>query len=204
MRAWIAPFMIAALAGCASRPVPPDWQLDARHALQASVSAYLEGSDRIADVEMARTRRALAATARPDLLARAELVRCAAQVASLVLVPCTAYENLAVDAAPAEQAYAAYLYGRATPATAALLPVQHQGTALAGIADPLARLVAAGALVQAGRLRPEDLALVVDTASQQGWRRPLLAWLGLQQKQALAAGDAADAERLQRRIDLLR
>ncbi len=192
------------LAACASRPVPPDWQLDARNALQASVGAYLKGQDRIADVEMARARSALGATARPDLLARAELVRCAAHVASLVLVSCAAYDVLAVDAAPAEQAYAAYLYGRSTQATVALLPEQHRGAALADIKDPLARLVAAGARLQTGPLRPEDVALAVDTASRQGWRRPLLAWLGLQQKQARAGGDVVAADRLQRRIDLLR
>jgi hypothetical protein len=43
----------------------------------------------------------------------------------------------------------------------------------------------------------------VDTASAQGWRRPLLAWLGLQHQRALQAGDAEAAAGLQRRIDLV-
>ena len=42
-----------------------------------------------------------------------------AQVASLQLQPCTAFEPLRADAAPPEQAYADYLAGRATPAQAA-------------------------------------------------------------------------------------
>lgn len=204
---FLFPAMLA-LAGCASKPVPPDWQLDARGALQTSVAAYLEGNDRIADVEMARARRAVAATGQPGLMARTELVRCAAQVASLVLAPCTAYQALAVDAAPAEQAYAAYLYGQPMGAGTALLPEQHRGVAagqagaLQAIGDPLARLVATGVLLQAGRLGTQEAALAADTASAQGWRRPLLAWLGVQQQQARTAGDAAEVARLQRRIDL--
>lgn len=206
MKVLLAASMITLLAGCASRPVPPDWQLDARNALQASVGAYLEGNDRIADVEMARARRALAATARPDLLARAELVRCAAQVASLVLVPCAAYEVLATDAALPERAYAAYLYGLS--ADPAPLPAQHRGVAagqnIADIEEPLAKLIAAGVLLQRQSLSDTDLSTAVDTASGQGWRRPLLAWLGVQQQRARVAGNLTEVQRLQRRIDLMR
>jgi hypothetical protein len=43
----------------------------------------------------------------------------------------------------------------------------------------------------------------VDTASARGWRRPLLAWLKVQQQRAQAAGDAEAAASLQRRIDLV-
>jgi hypothetical protein len=43
----------------------------------------------------------------------------------------------------------------------------------------------------------------VDTASEQGWRRPLLAWLGVQEKRASDAGDSETAARIRRRIDLI-
>ena len=67
----------------------------------------------------------------------------------------------------------------------------------------MSTLVAAGVMLQRGTLSPAVLAVAVDTASAQGWRRPLLAWLGLQLKAAEAAGDAAEAERLRRRIALV-
>ena len=76
------------------------------------------------------------------------------------------------------------------------------GAALAAVSDPLARLVAAGALLQAGRITPAEIGVAVDTASEQGWRRPLLAWLGVQQQRAQAAGDAAAVERIRRRMAL--
>jgi len=42
----------------------------------------------------------------------------------------------------------------------------------------------------------------IDTASDQGWRRPLLAWLGVQAQRAEAAGDAQEEQRIRRRIAL--
>jgi len=39
--------------------------------------------------------------------------------------------------------------------------------------------------------------------SSQGWRRPLLAWLGVQLKRAEQAGDSETAARLKRRMELV-
>lgn len=199
------------LTACGSTPPPPDWQVSAQGSLRDAVAAYLEGNDRVADAEFARARADIARTGRVDLLARAELVRCAARVASVVVEPCTAYQAVAADAAAPERAYAAYLAGKWQGLNAADLPAQHQPllasaapvSALQAMADPLARLVGAGALLQAGRLPPEGFVLAADTASAQGWRRPLLAWLGLQAQRARDAGQADEAARLQRRIDLV-
>ena len=74
---------------------------------------------------------------------------------------------------------------------------------LSAMADPLSRLVAAAVLVQAGHGNPAVVAAGVQAASDQGWTRPLLAWLGWQLRQARAAGNAELARRTQARIDLL-
>jgi hypothetical protein len=42
----------------------------------------------------------------------------------------------------------------------------------------------------------------MDTASAQGWRRPLLAWLNVQAQRAEQGGDSEEAARLRRRIAL--
>ncbi|MES2718457.1 MAG: hypothetical protein V4795_22000 [Pseudomonadota bacterium] len=209
------------LAGCASGPPPPDWQLAARSALDQAIAADLRGDARTATLEFDRAHAQLASTGRPDLVARAELLRCAARVASLVLGPCEGFERLRADAAAPELAYADHLAGRLAPASAALLPPAQQAVAAAiaspgsaaadaaaagilqAVADPLSRLVGAALLLQANQAGPAVITLAVDTASAQGWRRPLLAWLGLQRQRAEVAGDAAAAGRLQRRIDLV-
>jgi hypothetical protein len=210
MRRWLAAGLVVLLAACASQPRVPDWQMNAHDSLERYVAAAMTGNERVAAAEFARARAELASTGAAALVARAELTRCAVLVASLVLDPCAGFEALGVDAAPAERAYADYLAGRVTPPQVALLPPQHRAVAsgtggaadLPPIGDPLARLVAAGVLFRTGRASPDVLAAASDTASAQGWRRPLLAWLGVQLRRAEAAGATQEVQRLQRRIAL--
>lgn len=55
----------------------------------------------------------------------------------------------------------------------------------------------------AGRLSPAGVATAVDTASAQGFRRPLLAYLTVQAKLAEKAGDSASLATIRRRIELV-
>ena len=200
------------LQGCSSRPVVPDWQLSAKSASERFVSAYLTGNMRIEALEFEKARQALSSTGRPDALARLELLRCAARVASLVLQPCAGFELLRADASLADLAYADYLEGRGTAQNAALLPTAQQRLAAAAptaqasvmlaMDEPLSRLVGAGVLLRTGQASPAALAQAVKTASAQGWRRPLLAWLGVQVLRAEQAGDTDEAKRLRRRMDV--
>ena len=204
---------LAVLAGCAGKPPAPDWQLNAYSASDRAVQAYLDGRQRVESAEFARARSEIARTGDAAQLARLELLRCAAQVASLDLAPCTRFDALAQDATPTERAYARYLAGRADPADVALLPQAQQAAAragpeqtaavIAGQSDPLAQLVAAGARFARGQASPQLVQLAVDTASRQGWRRPLLAWLGVQEKLAEGRGDEPEAARLRRRMAIV-
>jgi hypothetical protein len=202
------------LAGCGNNPPVPDWQMNAKNGIDRATAAYMEGNARVEAAEYKRAREALSSTGKIDLIIRAELTQCAARVAALVFEDCAGFDKLAQDASPADRAYAAYLAGRATASDAALLPAQHQPVAAAAsdaaaasavqaITDPLSKLVASGVLLRAGKASPPVLADAVDTASAQGWRRPLLAWLGVQSMRAEQAGDNAEAQRIKRRIDLI-
>lgn len=213
------------LVACASTPPPPEWQSQSFAALKSYTTAYLSGNTRVAEVEFERAKAQIARTGRPDLMARIELLRCATQVASLVIRPCAGYDALAQDAAPAEHAYARFIAGRWATLQAAQLPMHYRALVtqtqarqdanpeleantpiqnkLNQIEDPLARLVAAGALIQREPLSGADIDLAVETASDQGWRRPLLAWLGVQLKRQQTIGNAEAAEGIQRRIDLV-
>lgn len=197
--------LVFLLAACGSTPKPPDWQLEAKGSMERSVAAYLEGNARIDAAELARARAQLARTGRADLLGTAELLHCATRVASLVFEPCAGFENLRVDATPEQVAYANYLRGQARPQDMALLPAPQRalatgGAGTPGAADPLSRLVAAGVLLQTGQVTPAVITQAIDTASSQGWRRPLLAWLGVQAQRAEQGGDVEEAARLKRRI----
>lgn len=203
--------LVLLLAACAGKPKAPDWQMNAHGALERYVDAYMTGDSRVETAEFMRARDELARTGDAGLVGRAELTRCALRVASLVFEPCVGFDALRVDAAPAERAYGDYLDGKALPRDAALLPPVHRAVAapaadsasMKSIQDPLSRLVAAGVLFRTGRATPDVLQLAVDTASAQGWRRPLLAWLGAQARRAELAGARQEAERLRRRIALV-
>lgn len=202
--------LLLLLAACANAPTAPGWQAGAHDGLQRFTASYLKGESR-ADGEFDAARAQLASTGRPDLVARAELTKCAVAVASLVMEPCDGFERLRADAAPAERAYADYLAGHVTPAEVPLLPEQHRAAAsgredpgvLQAIVDPVARLVAAGVMLRMGRASPQTVQTAVDTASREGWRRPLLAWLGVQLQRAEHAGAKDEAGRIRRRMTLV-
>ena len=177
-----------ALGGCAGGAPVPDWQLNARDAVNAFERHYLAGDTRLAEQEFARAKAEIARTGRGDLLARAELVRCAARVASLEFDDCPGFEALRADAGAEEVVYAEYLSGRRERAAAE---------------DPLSRLVVAGVHLRSGTATPAEIAGAVDIASAQGWRRPLLAWLGVQAKRAQELGDREEAARIGRRVEMI-
>jgi hypothetical protein len=177
------------LSACGGGPTAPAWQSSAKSSLDAFQQAYLRGDTRVAEAEFALAKRELASTGNAALVARAELLRCAARTASLEFDDCPGFEKLRADAGPEELAYADFLAGRATRAAAD---------------DGYARLISAGVEFKSGKASPQTIAAAVDIASAQGWRRPLLAWLGVEEKRAEAAGDAAALERIRRRISLVR
>jgi len=176
------------LSACSGSPVPPDWQLNSRSALTAFQSHYLNGDTRAAGLEFDRAVAELRSTGRGDLVARAELVRCATRAASLEFDNCPGFEKLRADAGPEELAYADYLAGRAERAAGE---------------DALSKLVSSAVRLNSSKITPPEIAAAIDLASAQGWRRPLLAWLGVQVKRAEAAGDREAAERLRRRIEIV-
>jgi hypothetical protein len=176
------------ISGCAGGPPAPAWQANAKYSLDSFQQAYLRGDTRVAEVEFERAKAELGSTGNAALVARAELVRCAARAASLEFDSCPGFEKLRADAGTEEISYAEYLAGRSPRAAAD---------------DAFSRLVFLGVQFNSGKANPENIAAAIDIASAQGWRRPLLAWLGVQEKRAEAAGDREALERIRRRIALV-
>lgn len=216
---WCAMAVLGAtLAACSQKPPAADWALNAESASERATMAYLRADQRVQALEWGKARAEVERTASPQLLARLALMRCAVEHASLQWNACPAYQALAVDADPQEQAYARYLQGQPLSAQQiGLLPAAQQPVARAllggdgaaalaavkAVAAPLSRLLAASVLLRAQGASQALLAEAVDTASAQGWRRPLLAWLLLSARQAEQAGDVETAQRLQRRVRVL-
>jgi len=191
------------LAACTHQPPPPDWLLTARSAGEQHARLYLEGRDRLAQSQLQTARTAVSRTGNASAMARIELHACAARIASLQPPACPEFQPLADDAGQAENAYFRYLTGQLAEGDLALLPAAQQAawrnpSSLSDITDPLSRLLAAAVLLHAGRLPPAASQIAIDTASQQGWRRPLAHWLQLEEERLNRAGDAAAAAAMAR------
>lgn len=208
-----APLFLLFLAACSSAPPPPDWKLNAVHLSEHAQTRWLEGDAKAADLALDKMRGEIAKSGRVDLLARAELAACATRAAALDFAPCPGFARLAAQADAKDQAYARFLGGDWTGLDGHDLPAHYAGVvnareaaaanqAAREIKAPLPRLIAAALLFKSGRADPATLTAAVDAASEQGWRRPLLAWLGVQLQRAEAAADATAVERLKQRIAL--
>lgn len=205
--------VVFALCAACSHTTVPEWEERAHDGFEQYLHSYFAG-DRSADRDFGKAMDALASTGKLELRARGELIRCALATAALDFARCESWEALRSDAAPRDRAYGALLSGALDSVDAQALPPQYMALAeardasgrkeaLKRIEDPVSRLIGAGALFRSGELSPEGIALAVDTASEHGWRRPLLAWLAAQAKIAETAGDAAALDRIRRRIDLV-
>lgn len=200
-------------AACGSPPPAPDWQLDMQNALDAYERHRLAGRLELAERDFVRALDSVSATGRPELVARVRLVRCAVASAALDFAACPQPQDVATEGGAEEQAYAAYLAGTWEGLDAARLPAAHAAvvkarddagrlSALRAIEATTSRLVAAGALLRRSALPPAGLDLAVDAASTAGHRGALLPWLGVQEKMAIAAGDAPRAAVIRRRIEV--
>jgi hypothetical protein len=200
------------LAGCATQPAP-EWQANAHSALQRATRAYLAGADRVATAEWRLAQTELARTAQPEQVFRGVVLNCAVHQSALQLHHCTPAHAVQQQASAADAAYVRYLSAAHQLSDVPLLPAAQQAVAaallagdvpnLASITDSLSRLVAASVVLQQRGPNPALLQTAVDTASAQGWRKPLLAWLQLQMQYAQQQGDTALVHQVERRIATL-
>jgi hypothetical protein len=69
--------------------------------------------------------------------------------------------------------------------------------------DPLSRLIAVSLMLARKQVDDDALTLAAETASEQGWRKPLLVYLKLLQNRVEARGNQQEAEKLRARIRLV-
>ena len=203
------------LTACGSGgPPPPDWKTDATDLIERYQKHALLGENSLAERYFQQAVMATGGAGRVTETARLWLVRCATRRAMLIDDACTEYAELAAIAPnAADQAYYQFITLRWETLDVALLHRQHQELVraalakrpetLSRIADPLARLLDASLLVMRQEADAGTLELATETASERGWRQPLLTYLKLQEAQAAAQGNAAEQARLKKRILLV-
>lgn len=202
------------LTACSGGPPPPDWKTDAADLIERYQKHALLGENTLAERYFQQAVGATGGAGRVAETARLWLVRCATRRAMLVDDACAEYAELAGSPPnAADHTYYRFLTLRWEALDVALLPGQHRdlvrapaakrSEALGRIDDPLARLLDASLLVMRQEADAATLTLAAETASERGWRQPLLTYLKLQQQQAAARGDPTELDRLSRRIRLI-
>lgn len=206
---------MALLTACGSGgPPPPDWKTDSADLIARYQKHALLGENIVAERYFQQAVSATGGAGRVNDTARLWLVHCATRRAMLIDDPCADYTQLTrIESNAANDAYFQFLTLRWDVVETSLLPTQHQSLVsalaqtraamLSAIDDPLARLLDASLLVMRQEADASTLSLATATASDQGWRQPLLTYLKLQQAQAAAHGNPAESARLALRIQLV-
>jgi hypothetical protein len=212
-------FPVLLLAGCGAKPAPV-WIAESHKQLETFKRDFLTSREpAITEIHFRRAVEEIKKGGDADLLGKAWLTRMALQVA--VREELEEGEYLKTEAAemvPANRNFYRFLKGDAATVDVSLLPESYRpfwvtlrngdaakaGVAVAAIEDPLSRLIASGLAVRHRLENDAILQIAVETASQNGWKRALLAWLEKLKSSHEAAGDAAKASAIQSRIDLMK
>lgn len=199
-------------AACSSQPAPA-WQNEGVAQLANFMQRYLEGDDRLANIHFEKALEQVSKTGDPTLVGRLYLTRCAVERAALVEAPCEEAARYAGD--PANDAYRAQITGGTAPAkdippqyrdldaALAARSVAKVNTALDDIDDPLSRCIAAGIAVSRDLFDAATLELAARAASEQGWKRPLAAYLTKLRDLYAAQGDRQKEQETRRRLDIV-
>ncbi|ARU31604.1 hypothetical protein CAP31_07850 [Sulfuriferula sp. AH1] len=212
MKTLFSLILLSTLAACSGGPTVPDWKIDTQTGIARYTQYYLEGRSKLAEASFAKSRAATAATGDIAAVAHLELVKCGVQTAAVDPSPCQAYTALAANATSAQDAaYYRFISGDWQGLNSADLPAQYaplvnKSTAddinplLQHINDPLSRLVASGVAVKRNQFNLKTLQIAADTAAAQGWRRPLLAYLLLEEKNTT---ESAQLQQIRTRIEII-
>lgn len=202
------------LAGCGGKTPPPDWKVDSSDLIERYQKHELRGENILADRYFQQAVHAAGSAGQVAETARLWLVRCAVRRASLDDDDCSEYVELAKFGTTEEdRAYYQFITLDWSGVDASRLP-KHYAALVAGAADkrhaqvaaidaPLSRLLAASLVVKRGEADDALLSLATETASAEGWKRPLLVYLKLAEKRASERQDEAALAAIQARIRLV-
>lgn len=213
--------IIFALFICAcwsAKPIPV-WKDKAYMHLDDYKTSFLAGKEESTEPHFIKARREIAASNDLGLLTIAYLTKYALHTASLENFDSSEFAKLyKLEPNPSDMAYCHLLKGNFTAVDMKVLPYRYAGVLKAALArdltmaareitaidDPLSRLIACGVCV---KYLPSDETILqtgISTASANGWRRPLWAYLKKLQEHYLETGDQNKSAAVKARLDLLK
>jgi hypothetical protein len=181
------------LVGCGSSKPVPEWTDASFNQLENYKKSYLSGKERIAEAYFDKAVEEIKSSGDLDILARAYLTKYAVQVAVLEAFDDGEYLRIeAVEPVSQNKNFYGFLKGAFDNVDENQLPQQYEGflrafksgkketiaREISKMDNSLSKLIAIGLLVKKNKDDEIDLQLAIDIASQNGWKKALLAYLG--------------------------
>jgi hypothetical protein len=210
--------MFLLIAGCASKPIPA-WRYESFGHLENYKKNYLSGKDQIAEFHYRKALEEVKRSGDLKLIARIYLTKYAIKIALLEDISDSEYPDIEVIEPDAENRnFFVFLKGNLAVVDPKLLPGQYRAflkagmtgrdvsinDAIAGIGDPLSRLIATGIVVKKTVYNEMTLLNAIDTASANGWQKPLLAYLDKLQQFYDANNQKEKASAVRQKIKAIR
>lgn len=197
----------------------PEWKDTAFRQLENYKASFLAGKNGIAEAHFNRARAALAASNDLDLLAKAYLTKYALHASALEEFDDGEFLRIGrLQSAPANLSYYNFLKGNFAAVVERLLPAQYSEIIkaareknlaqarkeISNIDDSLSRLIACGVWIKHLPGDENILQTAINTAAENGWQKPLWAYLGQLEKYYLEQGETTKAASIKERLELLK
>lgn len=184
--------LLGCLTACSGAPPTPDWVVRGHDRLEDFKVLYLQGESSLARVYFHKAVEEIRKSGNPAILGRAYLIRMAVETAVLEFPQGDEFPRInAAFPDPSNQAYHDFLAGPTGQVNLSHLPETYRAVAkilqegrvpvladeLARIENPLSRLIATAVCLRQGHGSEAVLVLAADTASREGWKKALLAYL---------------------------
>jgi hypothetical protein len=212
-------FLFLLLVGCVSKPAP-GWIAAGSEQLESYKRDFLTGGQPVVtERHFQKAVEEIKKSGDLDLLGRAWLTKMALQAAILGEMEEGEYGKIAAaQTVPTNRNFYLFLTGDPAAVDGELLPGQYRsflkafrdsdvvktGKEIAAMEeDPLSQLIAAGLAVRRQLESEAIIQAAVSTASRNGWKRALLAWLERLRIFYEASGEPDKAVAVRQRIDLI-
>ncbi|MBN2515805.1 MAG: hypothetical protein JXC33_07200 [Deltaproteobacteria bacterium] len=205
------------LGGCASKAVP-QWQTASFNHMETFKQHYLAGDEQNAERYFSKAIADIKKSGRIDILAKGYLTKYAIQAATLEAISGTEFleiNNVRPDRI--NMNFYTFLTGTFDTVDNEILPPRYKqfivtfqdGTInelnrdIAHIKDPLSRLIAVGLTIKHRRYNEATLKIALNTASVEGWKKALVAYLKQIQSLYENTGHKQKAEQIQKQLNII-
>jgi len=219
MKKYLILVLMAFVYACGSTQQFPDWKDTAFRNFENYKKNFLNGKEGVSEPHFVKAKQALSDGNDLNLLARLYLTKYALHTAVLENFDDSEFVNInKLQPNTANVAYYNFLKGNFAAVEVNLLPPGYSGILrIAGnkdltkavgeiksISDPVSRLIACGVWVKYFSYDENILQSAINTSAENGWKRPLLAYLTKLQKYYLDHGQTAKAKDINDRLDVLK